>query len=219
MLHDALADITFDSQDANLFLVDDARLEADALRHSVLPRLRVVTNAAVTLVREIYGIDTFEDSSIWMYPNFREKRYKNEELRFRYGSAFVGIGGQGKAKWPTFSRWDGKPVTYLPFRFGFRLTPDGLNTTFDNGIFRLHITPSVRLCHRILLRLLGTSSNGSKYAKHYRQSIDSHCTTPFSIITSFVPLETQLFNFVIFTVPLGVMSATCLTCVANCPTG
>ena len=53
MLHDALADITFDSQDANLFLVDDARLRADALKHSVLPRLRVVMNAAVALVQDI----------------------------------------------------------------------------------------------------------------------------------------------------------------------
>ena len=32
----ALTGIDFDEQDANLFLVDDARLRADALQHSVL---------------------------------------------------------------------------------------------------------------------------------------------------------------------------------------
>ena len=117
--------------------VDDSRLEADALKHSVLPRLRVIMNVAIALIQEIYGIDVLEDSAFWVYPNFREKRYKNEELLFRYNSAFVGIGGQGKAKWPAFSRKDGKPVTYLPFRFGFKLTQRGLENVFDNGLFRL----------------------------------------------------------------------------------
>ena len=35
----SLATIEFDEQDANLFKVDDARLRADAIKHSVLPRL------------------------------------------------------------------------------------------------------------------------------------------------------------------------------------
>ena len=52
----ALSDIYFDEQDSSLFLVDDARLRADALKHSVLPRLRVVMNSAIALIREIYGI-------------------------------------------------------------------------------------------------------------------------------------------------------------------
>ena len=137
MIFSPLDDITFDKDDANLFQVDDARLEADALKHSVLPRLRVVANVAVALIQEIYGIDVLEDSAFWVYPNFREKRYKNEELLFRYHAAFVGIGGQGKAKWPAFSRWDGKRVTYLPFRYGFRLSQWGLANAFDNGLFRL----------------------------------------------------------------------------------
>ena len=50
-----LDDITFDKDDANLFQVDDVRLRADALKHSVLPRLRGVMNVAVALIQKIYG--------------------------------------------------------------------------------------------------------------------------------------------------------------------
>ncbi len=53
MIPSALSNITFDEQDANLFLVDDARLRADALKHSVLPRLRLVMNSAIARIREI----------------------------------------------------------------------------------------------------------------------------------------------------------------------
>lgn len=127
----SLTDISFDEQDANLFLVDDARLRADALKHSVLPRLRVVMNVAISLIREIYEIEVLEDSIVSVYPNFRQKR--ENELRLHYDSAFVGLGGQRKAKWPGFSRKDGKPVQILPFRFAFKLTQDGLFTVLENG--------------------------------------------------------------------------------------
>jgi hypothetical protein len=127
----ALSGIAFDEQDANLFLVDDARLRADALRHSVLPRLRVVMNVAIALIREIYGIEALEDSIVSIYPNFRQKR--DRELLIKYESVFVGLGGQRKAKWPGFARKDGKPVQILPFRFAFVLTQDGVFTVLENG--------------------------------------------------------------------------------------
>jgi len=127
----ALTDITFDEQDANLFLVDDVRLRADALKHSVLPRLRVVMNSAIALIRNIYGIETLEDSIVSVYPNFRQKR--DRELLIKYEQVFVGLGGQRKAKWPGFSRKDGKPVQILPFRFGFALDQEGIFTILENG--------------------------------------------------------------------------------------
>ena len=74
MTINALSGISFDEQDANLFLVDDARLRADALKHSVLPRLRVVINTAISLVRDIYEIEALDDSIVSAYPNFRKKR-------------------------------------------------------------------------------------------------------------------------------------------------
>ncbi len=127
----ALSGITFDEQDANLFLVDDARLRADALKHSVLPRLRVVMNAAIALIRDIYDIEALEDSIISVFPNFRQKR--DRELELKYEATFVGLGGQRKAKWPGFSRKDGKPVQILPFRFAFALTQGGVFTVLENG--------------------------------------------------------------------------------------
>jgi len=127
----ALSDITFDEQDANLFLVDDAQLRADALKHSVLPRLRVVMNVAIARIREIYGIEALEDSIVSVYPNFRQKR--DRELLIKYESVFVGLGGQRKAKWPGFARKDGKPVQILPFRFAFVLDQYGVFTVLENA--------------------------------------------------------------------------------------
>ncbi len=131
MSFSALSSVTFDEQDANLFLVDDARLRADALKHSVLPRLRLATNTAIALVRDIYGIEVLEDSIVSTYPNFRQKR--DTELSIKYEQVFVGIGGQRKDKWPGFSRKDGKPVQILPFRFAFVLDQDGIFTLLENG--------------------------------------------------------------------------------------
>ncbi len=127
----ALSRISFDEQDANLFLVDDARLRADALKHSILPRLRAVMNAAITLIRDIYSIEVLDDSIVSVYPNFRQKR--DNELQIKYEDVFVGLGGQRKAKWPGFSRKDGKPVQILPFRFAFVLNQDGIFTVLENG--------------------------------------------------------------------------------------
>jgi hypothetical protein len=126
-----LVDIAFDEQDANLFLVDDARLRADALKHSVVPRLRMVMHEAIELIRDIYAIEVLEDSILSVFPNFREKRQR--ELEHIYEEAFVGLGGQRKAKWPGFARKDGKPVKILPFRFAFVLDQEYLYIIFENG--------------------------------------------------------------------------------------
>lgn len=127
----SISDITFDEQDANLFLVEDAQLRADALKHSVLPRLQIVMNEAIALVRDIYGVEALDDSIVSKYPNFRTGRASN--IGFQYDSAFVGLGGQRKAKWPGFSRKDGKEVQILPFRFALMLTQNGIFAILENG--------------------------------------------------------------------------------------
>ena len=86
--------VFFDEQDANLFLVDDARLRADALQHSLLPRLRNLMHVAIAEIRDIYGIEALDDSIVSVYPNFRQNR--KHELTILYDSAFVGLGGQTK---------------------------------------------------------------------------------------------------------------------------
>jgi hypothetical protein len=131
MNQSALSGIAFDEQDANLFLVEDVRLRADALKHSVLPRLRLAMNAAIALIRDIYGVEALDDSIVSVYPNFRQKR--DNKLRLKYEQAFVGLGGQRKVKWPGFSRRDGKLVQILPFRFAFVLDQNGVFILLENG--------------------------------------------------------------------------------------
>lgn len=140
-----LPDISFDEQDANLFRVEDARLRADALKHSILPRLQVVMNEAIASVRERLGIEALADSIISVYPNFRTKR--TSELEHIYHSVFVGLGGQRKDKWPGFSRRDGKPVRILPFRFGFMLDESGVFLLLENGWLK-------GLTHECFVRIL-----------------------------------------------------------------
>jgi hypothetical protein len=127
----ALSDVSFDEQDANLFLVDDFRLRADAIQQSILPRLRVVMNTAIALIREVYGLEALDDSIVSVYPNFRKKR--DVELKLKYEEAFVGLGGRRKAMWPGFTRQDGKPVQVLPFRFALILNGDGVSMGLENG--------------------------------------------------------------------------------------
>ncbi|MGR8933146.1 MAG: HNH endonuclease [Gammaproteobacteria bacterium] len=124
-------DIDFDESDKNLFLVDDARLRADALRHSVLPRMHVVMNETIAGIKRVYDVEALDDSIVSHYPHFRPKR--ENELKLLYESAFIGLGGKRtKNKWHGVARKDGKPVQILPFRFGFELTEEGLNLTMHN---------------------------------------------------------------------------------------
>lgn len=134
MARPALTDITFDEQDANLFLVKDARLRADALKHSILPRLQAVMNEAIMSIRNVLGIEALADSIVSVAPNFRTKR--TNELEHLYDTVLVALGGQRKDKWPGFSRSDGKPVQILPFRLAFVLDRFGVSIVLENRWMR-----------------------------------------------------------------------------------
>jgi HNH endonuclease len=126
-----LDDISFDESYKNLFQVDDARLRADALKHSVVPRLRVVLNECIAFIKTIYDADALEDSRISWFPHFRLKREK--ELTHLYESAYASLGGkQNKEKWKGFNRKDGKIVQLLPFRYGLMLEEEGLYIQLEN---------------------------------------------------------------------------------------
>lgn len=126
-----LKGITFDESDKNLFQVDDPRLRADALKHSIIPRLRCLLNECISMIRRIYEIEVLEDSIISYYPHFRSKRQK--ELKLIYENAYVGLGGRRvKGKWLGLSRKDGKPVQIPPFRYGISITGEGLFIYLEN---------------------------------------------------------------------------------------
>lgn len=124
-------DISFDESYKNLFQVDDARLRAEALKHSVVPRLRAVLNECIDLVGRVYGVDALKDSRISWFPQFREKRVN--ELDHFYDSAYASLSGkQDKEKWKGLNRKDGKPVQLLPFRYGLMLEADGIQVLLEN---------------------------------------------------------------------------------------
>lgn len=124
-------DISFDESDRNLFQVDDPRLRADALKHSIVPKLRLVLNECISLINDVYNIDVLEDSRISAYPNFRQTREK--ELTHLYEDAYASLGGkQEKGKWPGLNRKDGKVVQLLPFRYGLLLSEEGLCIELEN---------------------------------------------------------------------------------------
>jgi hypothetical protein len=119
-------DLGFDDSDKNLFEVDDPRLRADALRHSVLPRLHLVMHECIAKIREVFGVEALDDSIVSYFPHFRPKR--QAELKLLYDSAYVALGGKRtKGKWNGVSRKDEKPVQILPFRLGLELTHQGLS--------------------------------------------------------------------------------------------
>lgn len=126
-----LEQISFDESDKNLFRVDDPRLRADAIKHSILPRLRFALNGCISLVERVYEIEVFNDSIVSLYPHFRPKR--ENELKHLYEAAYAGLGGKRmKDKWHGVERKDGKPVQFLPFRYGLQLTEDGLVIFLEN---------------------------------------------------------------------------------------
>ncbi len=125
------ADIGFNEDDKNLFQVDDRRLRADALRHSVLPRLHVVMNESIATIQRIYDIDVLEDSIIGFHPQFRTKR--NFELKLLYDSAGVSLAGKRTlGKWHGVQRRDNKKVQIVPYRYGIELTNEGLTLYLTN---------------------------------------------------------------------------------------
>ena len=121
----ALKDVWFDAEDQGLFYEADLALKARAIRDSVRPRLTLLLQAAVQEVMRVYKVDPMDDSIISAYPAFRSAR---STTRFvDYDNAFAGLGGKRqKDVWQGVARADGKPAQIVPFRFGFRLTAEGL---------------------------------------------------------------------------------------------
>ena len=124
-------DVRFDESDKNLFQVDDPRLRADAIKHSILPRLHFALKECISLIERIYGIEVFDDSIISFYPQFRPKRENN--LKHLYDAAYTGLAGKRvKNKWHGVERKDGKPVHILPYRYGLQLSEEGLCLILTN---------------------------------------------------------------------------------------
>lgn len=122
--------IEFDETDRNLFEISDLRLRADALKHSVLPRLQKLMGICVSMIRDAYGVEALDDSTLSLSPNFRTKRTR--EIQVDYQWASVSLGGKRKlGMWSGVDRKDGKHVQIAPYRYGFNLSTDGLRLELD----------------------------------------------------------------------------------------
>lgn len=133
----------FDAQDRELFGVGDLRLRADALKHSVLPRLQALMSVGVAMVRDIYGVEAFDDSIVSLSPNFRMKRER--EIKVDYQLASACLGGKRKlGMWSGLARNDGKPVQIMPYLYGFDLSAEGLRLCLFSG-FAKGLTVEARL--------------------------------------------------------------------------
>jgi hypothetical protein len=135
-----LEDITLDEEDAKLFkLQGDKILQAKSIKYSILPKLNVILEEALSRVRKTYGIEVFNANSIiHSWPHFREKR--DNDLKFNYTTAYMGIGPARIPIWKGFTRDDGKPIKILTYVFGFMFDEKGLTLDFDSMRYHLKIS-------------------------------------------------------------------------------
>jgi len=128
-----LESITFDKDDKTLFAISDLQLKADAIRYSILPKLKIIANELAARIIDIYKVDYFEHSSFGKSPHFR-KSNRLEELKTDYHSASVSLTGQRKwDKWHGLKRKSGKPANIAPFHIALDLSEEGLSYQFFFG--------------------------------------------------------------------------------------
>lgn len=127
----SLKSLSFDNQDASLFLLDDLALKSESLKYAITPRLTSLVQLCTLMVNRVYGIDVLTHSTISQYPNFRSKRLKN--LAIDYQECFAGLGGKRSSIWTQVRKKDGRTAKVLPFRLGFALDATGLTLKFDNA--------------------------------------------------------------------------------------
>jgi hypothetical protein len=143
--------IRFDRSYKNLFLVDDFQLRADALRHSIVPRLKIILQESLSYIERIYRIDPLADSRVSWFPRFRTNRVS--KVNHQYEAAFAGIGPEQNAgKWKGFTRKDGKIAQLLPFRYGFGLDKVGLVVVLQHNWLRGLSNPSYRKLFNFLAK-------------------------------------------------------------------
>ena len=121
-----LDSISFDHQDKDLFLLDNLSLKADAIKHSILPRMTVIANELVFIMNQIYGFNILEDSSIVKSPNFRTTKNR-ASVKLNYNYCISGISGVRKNNyWIGFEKKNSKTANVLPFKLEFNLDDSGL---------------------------------------------------------------------------------------------
>ncbi|MFV0389056.1 MAG: HNH endonuclease [Pyrinomonadaceae bacterium] len=118
-------EVSFDLDDKNLFLVDDLKLKADAIRHSIVPKIEIITNETISILTNVFDTDPLELNTILKFPNFRRKR--NTEFTVDYPEAQAGLGPKrSRTLWTEVKRINDKHPMILPLSLTYCLGESGL---------------------------------------------------------------------------------------------
>jgi hypothetical protein len=113
---------TFDEKDRSLFGIKDAKRRADRQQALLLPRLKMVLDASLDLIRDIYRINTFDDSTIIKRPAHRRNARRTSE----YPDAYLGLGPKRNDQPKSYLKPDGEPARFAYFGLKLSLDKDGL---------------------------------------------------------------------------------------------
>lgn len=131
-------EIYFDVDDKNLFLVDDLKLKAEAIQHSVLPKLEIITNQTISLLTNVFHSNPLELSTVLKFPNFRKKRIK--DFAINYTEAQAGLGPKrSKTLWTRVKKINGEQPMILPFSLTYCLDEFGLYFYFTTTRYGLKL--------------------------------------------------------------------------------
>ncbi|TKK64871.1 HNH endonuclease [Ilyomonas limi] len=175
-------EVSFDLDDKNLFLVDDLKLRAEAIRHSILPRLEIITNHSISLTNERFKINVLELSTVLKFPNFRKTRAK--EFDIDYTRSEAGLGGKRNVElWKSMLKKNGEPPMIIPFSLTFSLDEDGLSFFFLSNRYNLTMKDN-SLFYDFHLKYadeIANLVNESKVSlqKYYAKENDSYKIHPF----------------------------------------
>jgi len=176
-------EVSFDLDDKNLFLVDDLKLKADAIRHSILPKLEIIANHSIALTTEVFKTNTLELSTVLKFPNFRKTRTK--EFTIDYTSSEVGLGGKRNVHlWKAMLKKNGEPPMIIPFSLTFSLDEHGLNFYFLSDRYNLTMKDNSLFYdfHLKYVDEITTLVNESKVSlqKYYAKENDLYPIHPFT---------------------------------------
>ena len=128
-----LENIEFDKEDQELFLIDDLQLKADAIRNSILPKMEVVMNYAISLIDKVYGVNVFDDCMIAQAPHYRLNN-RPSDVKKDYQFARVSIRGKrGSGRWNGINKPNGDELQVSPFSMDMKLIQDGLFISLSNN--------------------------------------------------------------------------------------
>lgn len=123
-------EIVFNSDDCMIFYVDDPQLRVDALKNSVFPKLNLILNNTISVIRAIYDVEVLDDSTVSLGPTLKTKR--TTEIEFAEFAYAALSGKRTPDKWLGMKKKSGKTPQIAPFRYSFCLSEYGLNLKLDN---------------------------------------------------------------------------------------